>query len=60
MLHGSVCSGELERPLITYGVLSCTVIQCSKVEESVTWYSVDERKRPGSSSARAHGGHITT
>ena len=32
VLHGSVCSGELKRPLITYGVLSGTVIQCSKVE----------------------------
>ena len=31
MVH-SVCSGELERPLITYGVLIGTVIQCSKVE----------------------------
>ena len=60
MLHGSVCSGELERPLITYGVLSGTVIQCGEVEESVMWYSVDERNRPGSSSASARGGHITT
>ena len=32
MLHGSVCSGELERPLITHGVLSGTVIQFGEVE----------------------------
>ena len=51
---------KLERALITCVVLSGTVIQCSKVEQSVTWYSVDERKRPGSRSARARGGQITT